>query len=62
MKAWTPKLYVVEVWWQHHIDEWLFEAAFTTRKDAEAHAKSMRKTKYRYRVVPYLRDPKVKRY
>lgn len=58
MKPWNAKLHVVEIWWEHEISEWLFDAAFLTKKDALIHAKKMRKSRHRFRVVPYVRSEK----
>lgn len=56
MKKWTPRLYVVEIFWKHaSCNEWLFHAAYTVKRIALQEAANARKSGYRFRVVPYNR-------
>lgn len=56
MKLWDPKLYVVEIWWEHaSAGEWLFEDAFTTRKEALKRKDQLRASGYKFRIVKYRR-------
>lgn len=53
------RVWVVEIWWEHEAGkEWLYDNAFCVRKEAEAHAKEMRKSGYTFRVAEYARKSK----
>jgi hypothetical protein len=59
VRRWVPRLWVVEIWWEHSsFGEWLYHESFLVKKAALAEAKKATSSGYKFRVVPYTREPR----
>jgi hypothetical protein len=59
LKPWTPRLWVVEIWWEHSsYGEWLYHDSFLVRRAALDEVKKARRSGYQFRVVSYVPEKK----